>query len=572
MDEIMKEHQTIEELEQLLKECHFPAVIRHINDNDLQEKYPWILIEAWLRLRNLEKVQELLSKYEHLIREKSDYYKWNLLKVQSLRQRGAVGEVLSKLSTLLTESEQYQDLTFHFSFLVEQSACLIDQGKYETAIQTLSDLITRLTGGKDKYHLGLALSWRSIAYWQKGMLKLALEEQELAMKMLESHGTVQDQIRSLNVIGSICEVQHAFEKAIEALKKALTLSENIGNQRSTASALNNIGNLYYSQGELNQALDYHLKALNLRSSLSNENDIAISLNNLGNVYSAQGFFEKALECHSKALKIRKIQNNPLRVAMSYQNIGQVLRGKGEAEKAIQHLEVSLELYRQVDNPTYIAWVLSDLVIILSQRRDLKGIQTYLARFPDPKNQTKGIKVIHTLLEGFRSFTEGDVNKARDLWQEAISKKDLPFDYQIEAYKGLLDAEILLARKELTEEKLETIKNLFYTFETVCKENKMTPSLCMIYLLRAKFNEGMLWLEEAEKNLVQCELTAIEKGLPLHQRLASQQLKKLRQIGLEVQHTHSDEKEVSLSSLANYLRDLSMLLSKEETYCVGDEQS
>ncbi|MEO9571047.1 MAG: tetratricopeptide repeat protein [Polaribacter sp.] len=145
-----------------------------------------------------------------------------------------------------------------------------------------------------------------------------------------------------------------FDKALIEYNQALKIIRQLNNIENELITLNNIGSVYRRQDEIINALNYHKEALDKALGLKNidlniEKIISVSQNSIGNIYNSLKQYNLALEEFSKSIVVQKKVNNKLGLAINYQNIGTAHEALSNLNKALKNYSKSLDYNNQIDS-------------------------------------------------------------------------------------------------------------------------------------------------------------------------------------------------------------------------------
>lgn len=239
-----------------------------------------------------------------------DTYLFRNKEVELLIKLGRLSEAESLLDLLDKENvstKQRHIATTNRSFL------LINQGRYDRAIELLSEIISKLAASKEVNSLPGA---QAITYY-----------------------------------GHALKYTGRDHEAIEQLQMALRIRREIAaeNKELIAASLNDLG-LAYAGFDNNKALDYYEEALALYKQLHGNDHpkIAIANINTGFIYKSLELYGDAVNNFESALAIwEKIHPNahPTK-AFALLNLGDTYQTMGNNSAAQGYYERSLELYRK----------------------------------------------------------------------------------------------------------------------------------------------------------------------------------------------------------------------------------
>ena len=143
-----------------------------------------------------------------------------------------------------------------------------------------------------------------------------------------------------------------FDKALIEYNEALKIIRDLNNIENELTTLNNIGSVYRRQDEIINGLNYHKEALDkglsiLNPSIEIQKRISISQNGIGNIYNSLKQYNLALREFSKSIVIHQKLNNKLGLAINYKTIGTAHEALGNLEEALDSYSKSLNYNNQI---------------------------------------------------------------------------------------------------------------------------------------------------------------------------------------------------------------------------------
>jgi tetratricopeptide (TPR) repeat protein len=121
----------------------------------------------------------------------------------------------------------------------------------DTAIYFLKESINKTKSNNDAIKEAESIRATGWCYYVKGDYNLAMQQYELALKLLPKNVNEKDKIRKQKVyaailvnIGVVYYAQGNYAKALEYYFKALKINEEIGAKQGQATNLGNIGIVY----------------------------------------------------------------------------------------------------------------------------------------------------------------------------------------------------------------------------------------------------------------------------------------------------------------------------------------
>lgn len=212
-----------------------------------------------------------------------------------------------------------------------------------------------------------------------------------------------------------------------------------------AFAYNTKGITYLFGEKISESLKYFENALKYYEQLNDSNGQAKVLHNLGFAYSMLGSFE-----HSKSTYERSIQQaesaGKYPYIMTYNNIAIIYNYSGDFNEARKFAEKALNLSQKLGYKRDMAYAYWTLGMITSNIEEFIKSEDYFNQclsigmeLGDRHSQASALSGLSELAR-----LQGKLNKANDLIQEAIRRRDLPLDNQ-----GMI--ELLMQRASISVE-------------------------------------------------------------------------------------------------------------------------
>jgi tetratricopeptide (TPR) repeat protein len=198
-----------------------------------------------------------------------------------------------------------------------------------------------------KKQLGLMLCNISYIYYQRGELKVTLENLERSLKINEELDNKAGIALSLNGIGYIYDSFGDVTRALEYFHRALKISEQINDKKEIGISLNNIGYMYDSQDDYTKALECYYQDLKLREEIKDEEGVANSLNNIGTILERQKKYEEALNYYNRSVKISESYNDKNGIALTLLNIGAIYERQNKFKEAMDYFQRSLKIREEL---------------------------------------------------------------------------------------------------------------------------------------------------------------------------------------------------------------------------------
>lgn len=194
-----------------------------------------------------------------------------------------------------------------------------------------------------------------------GTLRLAQVEEtkgntdkalELFIQTISLYGDLEkgtDYLQAVNSIGTIYEIRHDYDKALEYFLSGLYESDLQGFITGKAFFNNNIS-IIYSVIESNElALEYAIKASKLFKELGHTNYYANSLLNIGHYYKDLGKSDSAKYYYQQAEILQLENSNYYGLTILYGNLGNISLSEDNVDKAFYFFKKALSNAYSIDS-------------------------------------------------------------------------------------------------------------------------------------------------------------------------------------------------------------------------------
>jgi tetratricopeptide (TPR) repeat protein len=253
----------------------------------------------------------------------------------------------SKIDSLFTELKKWQNKTGYQADttlykIYYTLGVLFQNTNPDTAIYFLKESINKAKINNDAIKEAQSINLMGWCYYVKGDYNLAMQQYELALKVLPGKVNEKEKIRKQKVyvaiignIGGIYWSHGNYAKALEYYFKALKINEEVGNKKDQAANLGNIGLVYHSQGNYAKALEYYFKALKINDEIGNKQGQAINLGNIGDLYIKQKKYKEAEEYLKKAIEIGEELHIIYELQSFYNSLSELYSKTGRYKDALE---------------------------------------------------------------------------------------------------------------------------------------------------------------------------------------------------------------------------------------------
>ncbi|MHA2364119.1 MAG: tetratricopeptide repeat protein [Candidatus Hodarchaeales archaeon] len=414
----------------------------------------------------------------------------------------------------------------------------------------------------NKQDLSVALNNIALVYIDQGQLKKALNHLQQSLTLKKQIGNKQDIAMTLNNIAYIYRNQGQNSKALEYYEKVLSYKKVL-NPQELATTLNNMAVVYHVEGKLKRALDNNQQALKIKELHCTEQEIASTLNNIASIYRIQGKLEDAINLLMRALDLKKNFGNPRSIAFTLDNIGIAYRIQGRFKEAQDYHERALNLFKKTDNQKLIAKSLLEQGITQSLNNELTELSRAFQQFPSPPYESPLINAYKNIILALLDKKNNKIDNSALLLQQILVTEGLEFEYLVFCHELLADIALRQWQSQPITKNLDMVLSRLDAYEKLCSKNQLIGELCKVFFLRAKLSEVTIQFSEAEKWLYQCLNIAEEKGLPLHKKLALEEIEKLQHKKELVNFKHLETGKVSVDEFVEYFNNLAKLIMEQD---------
>jgi len=275
-------------------------------------------------------------------------------------------------------------------YLITRGKALINEGKYEQAVNCLREYIRLSNPNKQKTlecYMSLGSTFVLInkfkesadCYGQAKALARKLEQIKIVKECnvaLEIHDWIFQAIeirKKGNILLSNRYFEEAYKRAqeldsdahklgilshwylnylremksdkyINLSAEALALAEKLKNKKEERNILNNVGTYYLYKEEYSNALPYLFKALQIARELGDIRSSSLLLCNLASHYLNLGDFRKSFEYGTEALQVASSNPDNQRLAILFNNLGEAYKRIYLSEKNDVDLKRTIDCY------------------------------------------------------------------------------------------------------------------------------------------------------------------------------------------------------------------------------------
>lgn len=432
----------------------------------------------------------------------------------------------------------------------------------QAIIGEVKNALANQSSPSHKYLLSKAHVLAGNTFWRQGRNKKALKQHYKAMSLAKELGNHQFLATILNNIAVVYENQGALVEALASHEEALALREKLGDEEGVAQSQNNIGLIYHTNGRLGEALTFFRHSLNYFEKQNDLNSLSGLYLNIGAIYHDQGMYKPALDVFTKALSLGETLTDPYVTGVALENLGTLYSDLGKNDQAVIYYMKALDAFKKVGNPQSLANLVASIAVSLFQAGTLSSGNELLREFPPPPHDTQTISGYRFIIEALLLQQEGDLVTAEQMWEQSIQTPGLSYGFQTYAQLALVEVALRRWKKDQTLGVMTSITKRLESLESLCLNQKLTAVLCKTYLLWANFHASLFQLDQSEELLEKCVSIAEQNGLPLHLKLAQQELTKLQTQEQVFGRSGRREPETMAEDFASYLRDIDRLIGEQ----------
>ncbi len=173
----------------------------------------------------------------------------------------------------------------------------------------------------------------------------AAKHLEQQLVLAQAAGDRRQQVRAMNNLGRITQIQRGWQAALEWYERALAAAGD--DPAGRAESLCNLASALAGEGEADRALKMLAEAFNLFRAVGDRLGEANTLQAIGDVQQSRKEIDAALDSYRQALDLFRAVGDRLGEANTLKSIGDVKQFRGEREAALDNYAQALALYRAV---------------------------------------------------------------------------------------------------------------------------------------------------------------------------------------------------------------------------------
>ncbi|MBN2682393.1 MAG: tetratricopeptide repeat protein [Bacteroidales bacterium] len=415
----------------------------------------------------------------------------------------------------------------------------------------------------DDCKIGKVLFYEGSLFFNAGDASRGIETFRQAAFLIENCNDEYLLSRIYNGLGLCNADMSNFTEAISYYQLALDIYVKTNDEEGIALQKQNIGVIYFQVGQLDKAIKNYLEAASILENMDNPtlNILANNYVNLAIIYHKLKEIKKSIGYYWKAVRIYEKCNDKLGVGESYTNLAVVYFDINLDSSYFYHFS-ALNIYKETGNIQRegLAWTyLADIY------RERRVADTALAYYTKSIEMLKGVGFTYGLISGLSgrgillretgSF-EAAIADLKEALDSASSSKALNLEESVslelantyqsagmykEAYE-VLSRHKMLSDSLLGQEKIQTIKNLEFSYETEKKQQEidklnnekriahirfysiiaisvlLIAFLLIIFSRQKTIKNKKMALMEATKMLAETKLAAAQTDIEMRKKL------------------------------------------------------
>ncbi len=349
----------------------------------------------------------------------------------SLYDKGKYQEALQKLSQAEKEAKLSQDKIEIADILLKGGFALSEKKLFTTALSYYERSLQIYRASDNKPRLARNYNYIGKVYSDIGKYEEGIKYFEEALKVQKELNDKSGVAHELNNIANLYSYLGSYQESIRLLNQALGISEEIKDSTQTTKTLINLGTIYFRLRNYRTSIEYLNRAFKIADEAKEENLKAEALNAIGVVYREQGNYEKALDNYKRALKINKNLKLKYEIAINLSIIGELYKELGRYDDALRYLQQSLDMTKEPKNNLMTAIIMSYIGEVRFKQGNYKEA---LNLYNESSRMFEELGAKDRIARSFNhiGYVEGEIKQ----WDAATEN----FDKAIAIYKDLGDRE------------------------------------------------------------------------------------------------------------------------------------
>lgn len=329
-------------------------------------------------------------------------------------------------------------------------------GEYAAAVGSAQTALELVRANADETStpyqlLGEADALWGEALWEQGDANEARVRLGAALEFARTSDDRANQIRVLNLLGTIARFMGDYADARALHEQALALVQSTSDKRREWLTLNNLAAVAHATGDLNGAAAEYERALAIVHEIGDRRGEALLLSNLAITQNDTGEYDRAIASHRQTLTVAEAIRDRKTVMRVLANLGETYRLAGAYAEASNSTRRALREARELGDNLGEALILVNLGAIELAQGELVTAQTTaegaLARTRALGRRESEAFVLDTL--GQLALARGEPNVAVGYFEQAVALWNTlaPLADALEAQAGLAQAALADGKPE-----------------------------------------------------------------------------------------------------------------------------
>lgn len=478
------------------------------------------LLDSLYHLGQLQKLEEYMGQGV----EESPllaYYNAKVLLVYGKFQQAVDQLVTSGKNTQEECKSEHSILDVRRAIALSEAYCSL--GQYEEALELAKDQVKSAKRMNDPFLEGLSRYQLVRVYVEVGEFNRSKTHVQKFNECIKPYKNPY-YLAKLSWINSLVDgmTLGSYGKAQKCLEQALGHFRDLGNRHEEICVLTSLADLKTYQGYLGEALGLYEQATQAFIELANDYWFSATLGKKAMVEYYLGNFDKARKL------VLNVLNNP-------------------------------DLTKNDRMLTSLLYILGR---IYADQEQLRGHMSYFEQFFGKERQKSPLVTsVRNLIIALAEKEVFNLDNARIKLRACLETETT--ENNIKIYCHELVTEIALVKWLVTGSKrfYTDLLNNLQRWETFSTYSNLNPDLCKVFLVKAKVAEVSLNYVEAKELLEKCQGLARENDLPLHERLAEREIRRVddRLERMEKPASSPSADSVSMNEFKDYIQGLNRML-------------
>ena len=250
------------------------------------------------------------------------------------------------------------------------------------------------------------------------------------------------QIKGINQLGKLYNLNQDFEKALDYHNQALTIAKEYSNQKAIAIAYINIGKVYIDAKNEILAKENFLNAIKIGDKIKNPLIKSIANSSLGDLNKKFNKFNLSTQFYIEALDYSLQTDNSYLQGVAYKNVGLMQKKTNQKEESLASFKNALKKFEIIDDKKELAEINFFLGQHFQSKKDFGNAIIYMKNslgFAELAGHQKYIK------KGYGNLAEvyeknNDFKNAYDYLKYYSAIKDTKFISELEAQIAQIEIE------------------------------------------------------------------------------------------------------------------------------------